>query len=212
MGCRALPFRGSSQPREDPALQATRETLQLSRQHPNGNMKQFFFNYSQIPLGSFGDNLFRKSIHSLATTDLFSVPFLRPFLVAQLVKNLPAMQKTWVWSCVGKISWRRGRLPTPVFVGFPGAQIVKNSPAIWETWVQPLNWEDHLSLWRRERLPTPVFWPREFHGQSSLAGYSPWGRTELDTTEWLSKMSYKCSLLTEASISIMHLKFISVVC
>ena len=24
--------------------------------------------------------------------------------------------------------------------------------------------------------PVPVFWPGEFHGQRSLAGYSPWGR------------------------------------
>ena len=24
------------------------------------------------------------------------------------------------------------------------------------------------------KLPTPVFWPGEFHGQRSLAGYSPW--------------------------------------
>ena len=29
-------------------------------------------------------------------------------------------------------------------------------------------------LWRRKQLPTSVFWPREFHGQRSLAGYSPW--------------------------------------
>ena len=28
--------------------------------------------------------------------------------------------------------------------------------------------------WRRARLPTPVFLPGEFHGQGSLAGYSPW--------------------------------------
>ena len=31
--------------------------------------------------------------------------------------------------------------------------------------------------------PTLVFLPGEFHGQRSLAGYSPWGRKELDTTE-----------------------------
>ena len=31
--------------------------------------------------------------------------------------------------------------------------------------------------------PTPVFLPGESHGQKSLAGYSPWGCTELDTTE-----------------------------
>src|SRR5574337_692687 len=37
--------------------------------------------------------------------------------------------------------------------------------------------------WRRERQPTPIFWPEEFLGQRSLAGYSPWGLKELDTTE-----------------------------
>ena len=40
--------------------------------------------------------------------------------------------------------------------------------------------------WRREWLPTPVFWPGEFYGQRSLAGYSPWDRKESDTTEQLS--------------------------
>ena len=32
--------------------------------------------------------------------------------------------------------------------------------------------------WRREWLPTPVFLPREFHGQRSLEGYSPWNLKE----------------------------------
>ena len=40
--------------------------------------------------------------------------------------------------------------------------------------------------WRREWQPTPVFLPGEFHGQRSLAGYSPWGDKELNTAEWLS--------------------------
>ena len=40
--------------------------------------------------------------------------------------------------------------------------------------------------WRREWLPTPVFLPGEFHGQRSLAGYSPWGPKESDTTKWLT--------------------------
>ena len=35
-------------------------------------------------------------------------------LVAQLVKNLAAVQETWV----GKSPWRRERLPTPIF--WPG--------------------------------------------------------------------------------------------
>ena len=40
-------------------------------------------------------------------------------LLAQQVKNLPAVQETWVRSPgAGKISWRRERLPTSVF--WPG--------------------------------------------------------------------------------------------
>ena len=39
--------------------------------------------------------------------------------------------------------------------------------------------------WKRERLPTPVVWPGEFHEQ-----YSPWGRKELDTIDWLSFSLY----------------------
>ena len=32
----------------------------------------------------------------------------------------------------------------------------------------------------------PVFLPGESHGQRNLAGYSPWGRKESDTTERLT--------------------------
>ena len=37
--------------------------------------------------------------------------------------------------------------------------------------------------WRKKWQPTPVFLPRKFHGQRSLAVYSPWGHKELDMTE-----------------------------
>ena len=40
--------------------------------------------------------------------------------------------------------------------------------------------------WRREWLPTPVFLPGKPRGQTSLAGYSPWGCEELNTTEQLA--------------------------
>ena len=40
--------------------------------------------------------------------------------------------------------------------------------------------------WRRTWQPTPVFLPGESHGQRSLAGCSPWGHKESDTTEWLT--------------------------
>ena len=35
--------------------------------------------------------------------------------MSQLVKNLPTIWETCVWSLDGKIPWRRERLPTPVF-------------------------------------------------------------------------------------------------
>ena len=41
-------------------------------------------------------------------------------------------------------------------------------------------------LWRREWRPTLVFLPGEFHGQRSLAGYSPWDQKESNMTEWLT--------------------------
>ena len=47
--------------------------------------------------------------------------------MAQLVKNPPAMQESWVpFSWVGKIPWRRERLPTAVF--WPGECHGLNSP------------------------------------------------------------------------------------
>ena len=35
-------------------------------------------------------------------------------------------------------------------------------------------------LWRRKWQPTLVYLPVKSHGQRSLAGFSPWGREELD--------------------------------
>ena len=40
--------------------------------------------------------------------------------------------------------------------------------------------------WRRKQQPTPVFLPGESHGQRSLAGCSPRGCKELNTTAPLS--------------------------
>ena len=66
-------------------------------------------------------------------------------------------------------------------MGFLKGSVVKNLPAMRVPQVRP--WE---LPWRREWLPTPVFLPGEFHGQRSLAGYSPWGLKELDMTEQLT--------------------------
>ena len=52
-----------------------------------------------------------------------------------------------------------------------------------EMWVDP--WVSKIA-WRRKWQPTAVFLPGEFHGQGNLAGYSPWGQKESDTTEGLT--------------------------
>ena len=48
-------------------------------------------------------------------------------LVAQLEENLPAMQEILVQFLGQEISWRRDRLSTPVFMGFPGGSYSKES-------------------------------------------------------------------------------------
>ena len=50
----------------------------------------------------------------------------------------------------------------------------------------------------RAWLPTPVFLSGESHGQRSLAGYSPLGRKELETTEVTELAAYTL-LLSGAS-------------
>ena len=58
--------------------------------------------------------------------------------------------------------------------------MVKNLPTMEESQAQTLGWEDPLEgAWQ----PTPVFLPGESHGQGRLAGCSPWGCKELDTTK-----------------------------
>ena len=49
-----------------------------------------------------------------------------------------------------------------------------------KTWVQCLGQEDPLE---EGMAASPVILPREFHGQKTLVGYSPWGCKESDTTE-----------------------------
>ena len=69
--------------------------------------------------------------------------------------------------------------------------MVKNPPALQETQVRYLDWENPLE---KKWLPTPVFLPGEFQGQKHLAGYSPWGPTELDMTERLTLYSFNNQL------------------
>ena len=64
------------------------------------------------------------------------------------------------------------------------AQAVKNPPAMWETLVRSLGWED--SPGEGHGIPLQYSCLKNPHGQRGLAGYSPRGHKEPDTTEWLS--------------------------
>ena len=69
-------------------------------------------------------------------------------------------------------------------MGFLVAQTVKNPSAMKETRVQPLDKEDLLEEGMQS---TPVYLPGKFHGQRSLASYSPWSHKELGMTEQLTQ-------------------------
>ena len=76
-----------------------------------------------------------------------------------------------------------------------------------ETGVRSLGQEDPPGE-GREWQPTPVFLPGESHGQRSLAGYSPRGRKESNTTERLHYLSHKPYLNTfKSSSPPFHKKF-----
>ena len=52
------------------------------------------------------------------------------------------------------------------------AQMVKYPPVMQETWIRSPGPEDHLEQGMASH--TSVFLLGEFHGQRSLAGYTPW--------------------------------------
>ena len=92
--------------------------------------------------------------------------------------------------CIDKVHFFQGSLEKVYFVCIDKvhffqaslvAQSVENPPAVRETWVRSLGWEDPLE----EGMAThsSVLAWRSAHGQRSLAGYSPWGHKESDTTE-----------------------------
>ena len=105
--------------------------------------------------------------------------FTRASLITQLVKNPPAIQETLIQFLGWEDHWRRDKLLTPVFLGFPCGSAGKKiclqcrRPGF-DPWAVKIPW-------RREKVPTPVFWPGE-----SLGLYRLWGCKELDRTERLS--------------------------
>ena len=65
-----------------------------------------------------GISLHSPAIKAPASKLLWSLPFPRKSFICSLLTLIPG---------VGKIPWRRDRLPTPVFLGFPGGSAGKES-------------------------------------------------------------------------------------
>ena len=95
------------------------------------------------------------------------------------------MQETLVQFLGQEDCWRRDRLPSPVFLGFPGGSDGKES-ACNEGELAGFNPCVGKIPWRRAWQPTPAFLPGESYGQWNLAGNSPWGHKESDMTERLT--------------------------
>ena len=74
-------------------------------------------------------------------------------LVAQLVKNLPAVQETPIQFLVWEDPLEKDRLPTPVFLGFPGGSAGKKSAYN----AGNLGWEDPLEK-RMATHPSILTW------------------------------------------------------
>ena len=91
------------------------------------------------------------------------------------------MQETLVQFLGQEIPPKRDRLPTPIFLGFPGGSDGKESTR---------NMGDMGSIPGLGRCPgegkgNPLQYSclENPYGQKSLGGYSSWGRKESDTTE-----------------------------
>ena len=65
----------------------------------------------------------------------------------------------------------------------------------------------YFCIWRRKWQPTPVLLPGKFHGQRSLASYSPQGRKESDTTERLSLLLYQSRSPLETKSTLQRVLF-----
>ena len=90
-----------------------------------------------------------------------------------------------------------------VYISFPHGAVIENTPANtrdagdwgFDPWVGKIPW-------RRAWQLTPIFLPGEFHGQRSLAGYSPSGCKESDTTE---QVTLHCAMIPLAIVSLLSL-------
>ena len=101
-------------------------------------------------------------------------------------------RRSWFNSWIGKVCWRRDRLPPPVFLGFPCDSAGKESARI----VGDLGLIPGLGRSPGEGKDYPLQYSslEKSQGERSLAGYRPWNLKELDTTKHLSTVAAETTL------------------
>ena len=101
----------------------------------------------------------QKCAPKLVHEGYFELKVLRPYRLKRNCRRIHLF-----FNYVGEF-----KFPLPQ-IGFPGGSGGKNLPAMQETWVQSLGWENSLE----EEMATHYsIFAGKFHGQRSLAGYSP---------------------------------------
>ena len=123
--------------------------------------------------------------------------------MAQFVRIHLQCRRPWFSPRVRKIPWRRDRLPTPVFMGFPGGSDCTESACnAGDLGLIPGLGKDprrgHGNPLQYSCLENP-------HGKRSLVGYSPGGHKESDMTEWLSTEQH----MKTATMSIINILLVS---
>ena len=117
---------------------------------------------------SSGVNLKRRGSGAVTTFHVWLTPYNEPTpSTCQSCLGSPFALFLWIEDkCIGLPWWLRGKEST-----------CHCSRHGFDPWVRKI-------CWRRKWQPIPAFLPRDFHGQRSLADYSPWSHRESDTTEW----------------------------
>ena len=91
------------------------------------------------------------------------------------VVSLRCICREW-WCCFGRWWWAERELPGGTSGKEPTCQCRRYKRCVFDAWVGKIPG-------RRTWQPSPALLPGESNGQRSLAGCSPWGWQELDTTE-----------------------------
>ena len=98
-----------------------------------------------------------------------------------MVKNLPAMQETWIWSLGWEDLLEKGMASHSSILACrihwteePGGLQSIGPQRVRHEWVTSLSLFT-FTHWRRQWHPTPVLLPGKPHGQRSLVGCNPWG-------------------------------------